>query len=75
MPYKVIPRYGLGADTGAQRLYLGNFFVGIFSKCTIKWRQVRPSSTNETQVLQGFCWDKRRLLAVATAMIAPHAET
>ena len=37
----------------AQRLYLGNFFVGIFSKCTtsIKSREVRPSSTNETQVL------------------------
>ena len=28
----------------------GTFFVGIFIKCTIKWREVRPSSTNETQV-------------------------
>ena len=39
------------AEFGAQRPYLGSFFVGIFSKCTIKRREVWPSSTNEKQVL------------------------
>ena len=34
-----------------QRPYLGNVFVGIFSKCTITSREVRPSSTNETRGL------------------------
>ena len=45
MPYKIIPRYGIGAVEEAQRLYLGNFFVGIFSKCTTnggEFGQARP---------------------------------
>ena len=46
---------------GAHQLHLRNIFAGIFfEKCSIKCRKIRPSSTNETRVVQGFCWDKRR---------------
>ena len=41
MPYKIILRYGIGADVGTTSIR-EEFFV-IFSKCSIERREVRPS--------------------------------
>ena len=70
MPYKVIPRYGLGAGTGSEpipgELFLMGFFRNVLGNDG-KFGQARPMKHE-------FCRDKRRLLAVAAAMIAPPAE-